>query len=91
MQRKIKIKVMKEGKEVEVEGIDVPIAKSTEYWSEFELEDGTVLRVKVSVLGAVRIPNQYDQEGNPVYVLKNGQVTNVVKVPPDLKKPEVSE
>jgi hypothetical protein len=90
VQRKTKLKAMQNGKEVEIEGVDVPVAKSTEYWSEFELEDGTVLRIKVSLLGVVRIPNQWDPEGNPLYILKNGQMVNIVKVPPDLKKPEVT-
>ncbi len=89
VQRKTKVKVPQpDGSLKEIDGIDVPVTKSTEYWSEFELEDGTVLRVKVSVLGAIRIPGQYDPEGNPFYLLKNAQVTNIVKSAPDLKRPE---
>ena len=37
-----------------VDGIDVPIMESSEKWNEYTLEDGTVFRIKLSVLSAAR-------------------------------------
>jgi len=69
-----------------VEGYDVPVQESTERWTEVKLEDGTVLRVKASVLSAVRIPGQYDPEGNPMYALKSNIAMIVAEAPENLKR-----
>jgi hypothetical protein len=67
MERKVKIS-MPDGKISD--GFEVPVLESTERWTEIKLEDGSVLRIKPSIIAAIRIPGQYDQEGNPMYVLK---------------------
>jgi len=70
-----------------IEGSAVSIAESTERWTELTLEDGTVLRVKPMIIGAIRIDGQWDQEGNPVYALKGGPpLTMLVSSPDNLKK-----
>jgi hypothetical protein len=51
------------------DGIEVPIEESSERWSEIKREDGTVIRIKMSMISAVRVPGQYDQVGNPMYVM----------------------
>jgi hypothetical protein len=38
-----------------VDAVDVQVKESTERWSEVQLEDGTVLRVRPSILGALRV------------------------------------
>ena len=53
-----------------LDGYDIPIIESTERWTEIKLEDGSVLRVKPSILSAIRIPGQHDPDGNPMYILK---------------------
>lgn len=71
-----------------IEGYEVPIAESTERWTELTLEDGAILRVKPMVIGAIRIEGQWDQEGNPLYALKGGPaVSTISSVPDRLKKP----
>ncbi len=71
-----------------LEGYDVAIRESTERWTELTLEDGSVLRVKPMVVGAIRIDGQWDPEGNPVYALKGGpNVSMLASVPDHLKKP----
>jgi hypothetical protein len=71
-----------------IEGHEVPISESTEKWSELTLEDGTVLRVKAMVMGAIRIEGQWDPEGNPLYALRGGApAVNVVSIPDRLKRP----
>jgi hypothetical protein len=85
VQRKIKMKFPPpNGPETEV--IDVPIQSSDEKWSEFTLEDGTIIRAKVSLLGAIRVPNVFGQDGNPVYAFKHSMTTSIVKVMPDMKQ-----
>jgi hypothetical protein len=71
-----------------IEGNEVAIRESTERWTELTLEDGSVLRVKPMIIGAIRIDGQWDQEGNPVYALKGGApMSTVASVPDHLKKP----
>ena len=68
------------------DGHEVPIVQSTERWSEVTLEDGTVLRVKPNVISAVRIDNQYDQDGNPAYLIRASQVMAVASAPASLRR-----
>ena len=63
-----------------VDGFDIPIRDSSEKWSEFELEDGTIIRAKVNLISAVRVKDQHDQAGNPVYVISAAPVVGVVNV-----------
>lgn len=59
------------------EGYDIPILESTERWSEVKLEDGTVFRAKISIGQVVRLINERDPAGNPVYSV-NGAPTIVM-------------
>jgi hypothetical protein len=68
-------------REVEVIGFRA----NAEHWNEYLLDDHSVLKLKPVVTDIVRVPNEYDGAGNPVYVI---QSTNVVAVdaPEDLRK-----
>jgi len=66
---------------------EVPVRESTERWTEVTLDDGTVLRIKVSVLGAARIDGEYDPEGHPAYALKMNPVIVTVNSDPRLRRP----
>jgi len=68
---------------------EVPIEESTERWTEVKLEDGTVFRIKPTVLSATRLEGHYDQEGNPFYLIKNAPVIALVQVPDHLRDPKV--
>lgn len=71
-----------------VEGWDVQVKESTERWTEVTLEDGTVLRVKPTIFGAIRLEGKWDPLGNPLYALKAGPgVSAIVSCPDHLKKP----
>jgi hypothetical protein len=71
-----------------VQGFEVPIQESIDRWTELTLEDGAVIRIKPMVLGVIRLHNQWDPEGNPLYAIKGGQnVTTIVRVPDHLRKP----
>jgi hypothetical protein len=69
-----------------VDGSEVLVKESREKWSEFELEDGTVMRIKPAVMSAIRIDGHYDQEGNPAYAVKAGQVVAIISTPEHLRK-----
>ncbi len=66
-----------------VDGTEVSIRESTERWTEITLDDGTVIRLKPSVMSAVRIDGQFDPDGNPMYALRAGQIM-LVESPPAL-------
>lgn len=52
-----------------VDGYDIPVAESIERWSEVKLEDGMTLRAKISIVGAIKLTDRVDAQGNPVYLL----------------------
>jgi hypothetical protein len=79
-----KTKALLNGKQVDA--MDVPIAESTERWSEYTLEDGTSVRMKLNVVGFLRIDGEHDQAGNPMYQTNVAPVMVVVDVPDRLKK-----
>lgn len=65
----------------------MPFQSGGEHWNEYLVEDGSVLRVKLVATEVIRLDGQYDQEGNPIYILNS---TNVLAVssPEDLKREE---
>jgi hypothetical protein len=69
-----------------VPGIEVPVSESTEKWSEFTLEDGTIIRAKVSIVSVVRVIDQYDQTGNPIYTINAVPIIGVAHTPQALRK-----
>lgn len=68
-----------------VPGTVVKIINSEEPFSHAYLEDGTTLTTKVSFLEAVRIHDQWDKNGNPVYHITQNAAL-IVSSPEDLKK-----
>ena len=73
-----------------VPGVEVPISESNEKWSEFSLEDGTRIRAKVSIISVVRILNEYDPAGNPIYTINAAPIIGVAYTPPELRKQDKS-
>lgn len=67
-------------------GVRVQIAKSVEQFSTIELEDGTILKTKISAVEALRVDNEWDGDGNPVYILRRNEVVSVVKALDRFKK-----
>lgn len=69
------------------EGVDVGIKETTERWTEVQLQDGTILRVKPNIMVVTRIDGQYDPDGNPMYAVTGQQVLTVTNVAAHLRKP----
>jgi hypothetical protein len=66
---------------------EVPVVRSTEAWSEYELEDGSVLRYKTVATSIIRIDGEYNPDGTPIYLLMPAPVIYAVSVPDTLRKP----
>lgn len=80
-------KVQVQGKDGKTyEAMEVPIKESLERWSETILEDGTVIRAKLTIASIARIEGEYDQQGNPVYSVNSSPIVAVINVPEHLKK-----
>ena len=82
MSDKIKVNF---GNEI-VDASPVPINQSSEYFNQYFLDDGTVLRMKLVATRVLRLDDRYDNDGSPVYFV---QSTNVLSVdaPGHLKRP----
>lgn len=72
----------------EKDGVEIGVKETTERWTEVVLDDGSVLKLKPSVLSAVRIEGEYDPEGNPMYAIRAGQVLLISSAPDHLRKPK---
>jgi hypothetical protein len=67
------------------EGVEVHVDESIERWSEFKMQDGSTIRVKVTLTTAVRVDDQFDQSGNPMYSVNMAPVV-VVDAPDHLRR-----
>lgn len=79
-----KIKIPLFGHEVEV--VEVPISKSTEGFNDYELGDGSKIRLKVVATSILRLVGQFTPDGDPIYLVKNGQVVTVIEAPDTLRR-----
>lgn len=61
------------------------IVKSKEGWSEFTLDDGSVIRAKAVILDVKRATGQFNIDGNPVYLMQMTMV-HQLNAPASLKK-----
>lgn len=67
------MKVTHQGKEVEVTPVE--IISQEEQWNQYQLLDGTVVRLKVVVTEILKVVGQFDNFGNPVYLVRSDNVT----------------
>ena len=57
----------------------IPVAESIEKYTELRLEDGAVLRVKATASEALRVADQSDRDGNPMYYAKLITVIDLIR------------
>ena len=69
----------------EVDATEVEFQTRKEDWNEYQLMDGSVIKMKAVVGEIVRIEGKYDNEGNPVYVVRSNNVL-IVRSPDNLKR-----
>jgi hypothetical protein len=55
----------------------VEIRQADEHWNNYILADGTVLRMKQVATEVWRVLNEWDIEGNPLYLVKSQGVMAV--------------
>jgi hypothetical protein len=65
------------GKEMEI--ADVPIVDMKEPSSEYQLEDGSVLRVRNVATAILRVQDQFNPDGTPVYLVLTTPAVTVQK------------
>ncbi len=70
------------------EGYQREILKEETPWSQFTLDDGTIIKIKVLVLSVIKT-SQYTPAGEPIYSVKSHNII-ISQSPEDLKKPLVS-
>jgi len=71
----------------QADGFEVEVEESTERWSHLKLADGSSVRVKPVIATIIRVKDQYDQDGNPIYVIKGSMAFVVDESPKNLRKP----
>ena len=76
-------KINFQGREVDATEIEFHTRK--EDWNEYQLTDGTVIKMKLVVSEVYRIDGSYDNEGNPVYQIKSTNLPTI-KAPDALKR-----
>ena len=67
------------------DGVPVEVNQSNEHWNQYLLEDGTMLRLKSVVTHVVRVPGEYTPEGDPLYIVKSGNIVTTT-CPENLKR-----
>jgi hypothetical protein len=69
----------------EVDATEIGFRSSGEHWNEYLVDDGTVIRIKVIATEVMRIEDEYDADGNPLYLVKSGNVV-AISAPEDLRR-----
>lgn len=71
----------------EVKVTDVPIKSASESFAEYELEDGSKVRVKFVASSFLRADGEYGPDGKPVYLVFSSPAVNVLSSPEALMRP----
>jgi hypothetical protein len=79
-----KIKVL--GLEINVS--DVPIKSAEEHFNEYELEDGSKVKVKFSASSFMRVANEHAPDGKPIYLVFCVPAVNVISAPESITGPK---
>lgn len=61
------------------------VVRADERWNVYELDDGSVIKLRAIVSEIWRVEGESDQLGNPVYVIKSQNVTDVT-TPENVKR-----
>lgn len=77
-----KVKVPLAGKMVD--GIEMDFEDLGEKWNEYQIKDGTKIKIKLVATRIVKT-EEYNQEGDPIYFV-NSQNILVANVPDNLKR-----
>jgi hypothetical protein len=70
----------------QAQAVEVPVDAANEKWSEYTLGDGTVVKAKINLVSIVRVENEYDAQGIPVYQVNAQPALAFVHVPDNLMR-----
>lgn len=70
-----------------VDATEIGFRGSGEYWNEYLLDDGTVVRLKPIVTQVFRLDGMHDDDGQPLYLMKSNNIM-VVSAPDEMTKKE---
>ena len=73
------VKIVSPLSQREVEATTVDFEGKSEPWSTYELDDGTTLKIRVTITGIARLEGEFDPHGNPVYTVQSGTIVRIVK------------
>jgi len=73
------VKIVSPLSQREVEAAIVDFEGKSEPWSTYELDDGTTLKIRVTINAIARLEGEFDAHGMPVYTVQSGTVVRVVK------------
>jgi hypothetical protein len=65
--------------EQEIEVVDVEFRPIAEHFNEYELGDGSVIKVKAVATSVMRVHNQFSPDGDPIYLVITSPATRVIK------------
>jgi hypothetical protein len=68
------VKIVSPVTQRQVDAEQVDFDAKAEPWAAYELSDGTMLKMRVILTGVMRIEGEYDQSGNPIYVVSSQNV-----------------
>lgn len=71
-----------DGSSPDTESLDFEAVE--ESWNEYELEDGTTLKVKLGLNGVYRLEGQFNDMGEPVYVINSNNQVRALGIPDEL-------
>jgi hypothetical protein len=84
MERKLKVKYQGE----QVDGIEMDFKTRKEEWNEYELQDGTIIKMKLVASTILKLVDKVDADGNPIYTIKSTNVVGI-SVPEHLEKEQI--
>lgn len=79
------VPVTHEGKQYD--GIPVDVSSTNENFNQYLLEDGTVLRTRAILVSVTRVPDVYDNQDNPLYIVRQQNLV-IAESPESLRKPK---
>jgi hypothetical protein len=85
---------MKERKQIawdgrEVEATEHLFRAAGEFWNDYLVDDGSVLRLKIVMTEVNRLEGEYDDDGQPVYAIKSVNAMRV-SAPKHLRRGEAA-
>ena len=83
---KRKIKVLNPVSKEIVEGYLTKPIELPDISGEIKLEDETILNFRVNIDRITRIPDQWDSDGNPFYVIQSSNSVMIIATPEDLRE-----